>query len=454
MKLKAQPLLFESMYELWLKKPVMAAEAWVRGTRKPREVIRENETPPEDLSLPALEKRGMIEVAPPLKVQSAEDLKKIPADVDFFIIGETGDLFVPDEILEKLSSFGKPIMAEWDAWGYSWFGRLSKFRLEKFFEQKYFYTAGAEDLKASLGAVRAWKKLTSLRPLYVGEFPSHSVVTSNKCFDFDYLRKKFGIEISFISNEEYIKTVENISEAEAGKLAGEWREKYEILDGRENNLTLYARIYLGIHKLLQEYKANALTMDCAWLPDVEYVPCFTFSQLIEEEIMAACEGDLPALLMGAALMGASEEPVLMGNLDANATHKDLENNIITINHDLVPLSLGHPTCRPKLRDFHATGKGLTPYVELKNNELVTIAGMHWDLDKMLVTKGLIRWTEDTTHCRITIGIEVKKAKQLHKLSFGHHQVMTYGDHTQALQGLAQLLGLQYLEINQEWTHGK
>ncbi|MBC7364882.1 MAG: hypothetical protein H5U07_10165, partial [Candidatus Aminicenantes bacterium] len=160
MKLKAQPLMFESMYELWLKKPVMAAEAWVRGTRKPREIIREKEVPPEDLSLTALEKNGLIEVAPPLKIQSSEDLEKIPADVDFFIIGETGDLFVPDEILQRLSAFGKPIMAEWDAWGYSWFGRLSKFRLEKFFEPKYFYSAGAEDLKAALGAIRAWKKTT------------------------------------------------------------------------------------------------------------------------------------------------------------------------------------------------------------------------------------------------------------------------------------------------------
>jgi hypothetical protein len=446
MKLKAQPLLFESMYELWLKKPVMAAEAWVRGTRKPREIIREQELPPEDLSLQALEKKGAVEVKPPLKVQSIEDLEKIPADVDFFIIGETGDLFVPDEILEKLSSFGKPIMAEWDAWGYSWFGRLSKFRLEKFFEPKYFYSAGAEDLKASLGAIKAWKKTTSLRPLYIGEFPSHSVVTSNKCSDFDYLKNRFGIEVTFINYEEYIKAVEDIPEAEAEKLAEEWKRKYEILDGRENNLKLYARIYLGIHKLLNEYKANALTMDCAWLPDVEYVPCFAFSQLIEEGVIAAYEGDIPALLMAAALKGASEEPVLMGNLDANATHNDLENNIITINHDLVPVSMGHPTCRPKLRDFHATGKGLTPYVDLKKNKLVTIAGMHWDLDKILVTKGLTRWTEDTTHCRITIGIEVKKAKQVHKLSFGHHQVIAYGDHTRALEGAARLLGIQYLEI--------
>ena len=447
MKLKAQPLLFESMYELWLKKPVMAAEAWVKGTRKPREVIREKEIPPEDLSLAALEKKGLVEVAPPLKVKSSEDLQKIPAGVDFFIIGETGDLFVPDEILQKLSAFGKPIMAEWDAWGYSWFGRLSKFRLEKFFEPKYFYSAGAEDLKAALGAIRAWKKITTLRALYIGEFPSHSVVTSNKCFDFDDLKKRFGLEIIFLDNQDYIKAIENVPAAAAEKLTEQWKRSYEILDGRENKLPLYARIYLGIHQLLEEHRANALTMDCAWLPDVEYVPCFTFSKLIEEGIIAACEGDLPALLMAAALQGASAAPVLMGNLDANATHEDLENNIITINHDLVPLSLGNPACRPKLRDFHATGKGLTPYVDLKENELVTIAGLHWDLDKILVTKGLTRWTEDTTHCRITIGVEVKNARQVHKLSFGHHQVMTYGDHTRALEGFCQLLGLKFVEID-------
>ncbi|MBC7364503.1 MAG: hypothetical protein H5U07_08200, partial [Candidatus Aminicenantes bacterium] len=307
--------------------------------------------------------------------------------------------------------------------------------------------AGAEDLKAALGAIRAWKKTTSLRALYIGEFPSHSVVTSDKCFDFANLKKRFGLEIILLDNQDYIKAIESVPAAEAEKLAEEWKQNYEILDGRENKLPLYARIYLGIHQLLDKYGANALTMDCAWLPDVEYVPCFTFSKLIEKGIIAACEGDLPALLMAAALQGISQAPVLMGNLDANATHQDLESNIITINHDLVPFSLGDPSCRPKLRDFHATGKGLTPYVDLKENELVTIAGMHWDLDKILVTKGLTRWTEDTTHCRITIGVEVKNARQVHKLSFGHHQVMTYGDHVQALKGFCQLLGLKFVEID-------
>jgi len=445
MKLKAQPIKFKSMYDFWTQKPVMAAEAWVKGPSKPREVLRDEEAPPEDMSLETLQEKGIVEIAEPLRVQAPKDLENVPEDVDFFIVGETENLFVQDAILEKLISLDRPILAEWDKWGYSWFGRLSKLRFGKFSEARYFNTAGSDDLKALLNAIRAWKRIRTLRVIYIGEVPSHSVVSSDKGSDFGHLMELFGTDFVNLDYADYTKAVDGVSDSDVEGLVKEWKEKYAVTDGRGEKLKFYAKIYLGLKGLLGRYNANAVTADCAWLPDVDYVPCFAFSLLADEGVVVACEGDIPALYIAAALMGASGKPVMMGNLNANATHEDIENNIITVNHDVVPPSMGCSTCRLKLRDFHATGKGLTPYVDLENMP-VTIAGMHWDMDKICAAKGTIRWTKDTTHCRITVGIEVERAKEVHKSSFGHHQVLAYGDHTKTLKGVARLFGVEYVEL--------
>lgn len=446
MKLKAQPIKMQSMYELWTQEPVVAAEAWVKGPIKPREALRIKEVPPEDVSLETLQKKGMIEVCEPLKVESPEDLEKVPEDVDFIIIGKTEDFFVQDAILEKLISLGKPILAEWDNWGYAWFGRWSKLRFGKFSKSKYYYPMGSDDLKPVLSAFKAWKFIRTMRVVYVGDLPPRAVTTSDKISDFNYLKKRFGTDFIHLNFDDYIKAIQNTSDSDVEALVKEWKSKYDILDERDKKLKFYAKIYSGLKKLLNQHNADVVTIDCSWLPDVEYVPCFAFSLLLDEGVPAVCEGDIPALYTMAAIMSACGKPVLMGNLISNATHRDLENNFITINHDVIPPSMGCSRCRLKLRDFHATGKGLTPYVDLEKDMPVTVSGMHWDMDRIWATKGTIQWSEDTTHCRVTVGIKVENAKEMYKSSSGHHVVMAYGDCTRELEILAELLEMRYISL--------
>ena len=446
MKLKVQPIKMQSMYDFWAQKPVVAAEAWVKGPTKPRDALRIKEVPPEDVSLETLQIKGIIEVCEPLRVEAPEDLEKVPEDVDFFVIGKSEDFFVQDVILEKLISLNKPILAEWDNWGYSWFGRWSKLRFGKFSKAKYYYPLGANDLKTVLSAIKAWKCIRTMRVIYVGGVPPHGVVSSDKSSDFNYLKKRFGTDFIHLDFADYMKAVENTSDSDVEGLVKEWKREYTILDRRDKKLKFYAKIYSGLKRLLNQYNANAVTVDCAWLPDIEYVPCFAFSILIDEGVPAGCEADIPAFYMMVAIMSISGKPVIMGNLNNNATHWDLENNVITINHDVIPPSMGCSGCRLKLRDFHAMRKGLTPYVDLEKDMPVTVAGMHWDMDKIWATKGTVQWSEDTTHCRITVGIKVENAKEMHKSSFGHHVVMTYGNYTRELRKLAELLEIRYTPL--------
>lgn len=444
--LKAQPIKCKNMFDIWAQEPRVASKAWVEGPKKPREEVRREEKPAEDVSLESLQERGIVEVYEPLKVKGPEDLEKAPEDVDFFIMGKGEDFFTEDPILEKLVSLDKPILAEWDSWGYSWFGRFSKFRLDQFSGSKYYHTMGIDDLKSLLRAIRAWKYLRTMRVIYIGDIPPHGVVSSKKSSDFQYLKERFGTDFVKLEFKDYMDRVKGTDDKDAEKLAKKWRNKYTIIDERNEKLEFYAKIYLGLKSLLSKYNANAITIDCSWLPNIEYVPCFAFSLLSDEGIAAGCEGDIPALYAMASILGASGEPVMMGNLNNNATHEDIENNIITVNHDVIPPSMGCSECGLKLRDFHATEKGLTPYVDLERNVPVTIAGVHWDMNKIWTTGGTIQWSEDTTHCRITVGTKIEKAKEMHKSSFGHHVVMAYGDHTKEIDILAELLEIKHVSL--------
>lgn len=445
MILKIQPLMLGKEFsEFWGEAPVMAAEAWVRGPVQIGKKLREKEVPSTDVSLENLQDRGVVEVYKKKKIERPEELEGIPEDVDAFFLYLSP--FAPSEVLEKLVSMRKPILGAWDSWGFSWHGRLSDLRSEKYSEAKFYWPFGIDDVTEILGALKAWKRIKTMKVVYIGDIPSHSVREGDRPFDFDYLHKCFGTEFVHLSLSDYQEAVEKIDDSDATELAEEWKREYDILDEREGKLKFYSKIYLGLKKLLKEHNAISITMDCAWLPDVEYVPCFAFSKLIDEGIAAVCEGDMLALFMMNVMQEISEGPVTMGNLNENATHSDIEANIVEIDHDVVPPSMGCPKCKLKLRDFHATKKGLTPYVDLEKGRSVTLAGIHWDMNKMWAAIGNIQWSKDTIFCREAVGIKVDNARGISKNAFPHHIVMTYGDHRNSLEKLADLLGMKYISF--------
>jgi hypothetical protein len=447
MKLKAQPIKIKSALEFWATEETpLARDAWVKGIQKPRDILRSKEIPPQDCSLEALSRKGLVEVLPSLTIQNVEDVEKIPRDIDLIIMSDMSDWFAEDSVLEKITALGKPIVAEWDSFGYSIHGRLSKLRLKEFSQVKHYIPMGCDELFGILNAISGWKFLKMMRVLYIGRFPSHSVVIG-KGINFAYLYQRFGVEFVQLSFDDYIKAVEEAkNNEEVRHIAEKWKKEFIVMDHREEKLEFYASIYVALKTLLERYKCNALTVDCAALPSAEYVPCVAFSLLIDEGIPCGCEADIPTLFAMAMLMGISRKPAMMGNLNENVMHGDIEQNIIVLNHDVVPPSIGCQGCKLRLRDFHATGKGLTPYVELQKEMPVTIAGMHWDMNKIWAAKGSIVDTEDTTHCRISVKIRVEDAKLIAKEAFGHHMVMTYGDHLKALEILADLLKVDYVAL--------
>ncbi|RLI12845.1 hypothetical protein DRO35_02040 [Candidatus Bathyarchaeota archaeon] len=432
---RVQPVDFAPL-GIGVGKALMAEEAWIHGPEKPRDVERERERPSKPVDLETLRRRyDFIEVLPPRNVSSSEDVDRLPRNVSAFLVREFNFNY---GLLGELCKLNRPILVYWDRFGYAWHGRLIREYAEEA-GSVCFVPFGAEDVERIIRVLRAIAFLRSLKILYVGDVPSHSVRCAS--YDFADLQSRFGVRFQQISMKEYERTVETADRDKSMHVAEKWSENADILDEREGRLMEYANIYIGLKNLLQKYDANGITMDCAFLRSVDLVPCYSFAHLIDEGIPSGCEGDTSAIISMAILMGLSGEAALMGNLFANTTHRDIENNVIVINHDVVPLSMGAKDARAKLRDFHATGKGLTGYIELDRGRKVTIMGMDRNARRLWCTCGEIVWTEDTVHCRTSIGVKVKDAKRVGREGFGHHQAMTYGDWVEEIEMLGRILKL-------------
>lgn len=429
MPLRLLPVFFsrdtEKVYWNW----VLPRE---KNAPKPRNLLRDKEVPPEDLSLDNLSNvLPFVEVLPALNISSdGSELREIPKlECDVLVISGG-----QEDLIHIMRQYGKPIIPLWDNWGYIWNIRYLPAR------DSYTYTPfGAEEIKQVLHVLHARKFINNLKVIYFGDMPSHTVSESN--YDFDGLKCRLGV--SFVKKEldDYVKAVGEVSDNDSMVVADKWKN-YEIPDNREDKLNFFAKIYVALKKLLKEEGAMGLTVDCAALPNADYVPCFSVSSLIDEGYVWACEGDISALLSMAFLIGISNQPALMGNIFENNTHQDIEENIIVVNHDIVPPSMGCSGCSLKLKDFHGTGKGLTGYIDLPKGEQVTLVGISPSAKELWIIPGEILWTEDAEHCRIAVGIKVDNAMQIAREFGGHHISMAYGNWIKEIKMLAGLTGIE------------
>ncbi len=438
-----QPIKIRNALEIWNTDELPVAKLeWVNGPRKPRDIMRRKEPPLINVSKEEIEKEGLAKFLPTIRINGPEDIKSIREDVDALVMGDMEDWLADDAILDSLVELGKPIIYEWDSWGRALHGRLSKLRQDKYSKAKLYIPMGAGEVKALMKALRGVKVLKNLKVLYVGKFPPRSVAWPSDLTLAD-LRNSLGVEVKVTDFRNYYETVNSVSDEEAKEVSSRWLKEYVFLDGRDRNAAHYAKIYLGIKKLLLKNGVNALTIECPGLKDAEYVPCLAFSHLIDEGIPSGCEGDIPSLITMALAMGVSGEPAIMGNLNENVMHRDLESDIIVVNHDIITKSFRCLGCPYYVRDFHASRKGATPYTDLPEGLKVTIAGMHWNLNKLWASEGRIAWSEDTTHCRISIGVKVDNAIEVSRNAFGHHTVLVKGHIMKELKLAAELLGLEF-----------
>jgi len=203
------------------------------------------------------------------------------------------------------------------------------------------------------------------------------------------------------------------------------------------------RVYLALRSLCQREDANGVTINCGrFTEERPVVPWLVFDRLIDEGIMCGCEGDITAMLSSLMLHAISGQAVTMGNFGYQPGAFEAKEGEVTIEHDLIPLSMAAKGYT--IRDYHGRKFGVTGYADIKTGEPMALFNLDKSLDRIVVVQGQIKSSEDGIHCRVIVHMSVEgNMNELQDALVGsQHMSMCFGHWLGALDEAGKLLGFE------------
>ena len=370
-----------------------------------------------------------------------------------------------------------------------------------------FYAARTwPELATDLKALRLRKVLHNTNVLLSSRFNSTMSFSSVDTFrSLDEVTAKLGVKFRYKNIHELLDQMSPAVEggnpttpgretpdlteedmAEVKRLADEMtREAKEVHVDREF-LEKSLIAYVTVKKNLDMADCNAFTVPC---PDVcstrrineqQFTFCMTHSLLNEQGIPSACEYDINALLSMMLLTGVSYKAPYMGNcvplpmengkLNRDAVEssffvheEDLDaiekrgglNDLYVVEHS-VPNRKMHGLDGEQadfaIRHFaYEQGFGAVLRYDFNKDvdQVITMVRFSPDVKKLFVGKGTIvgGGGYDYDNCNTAVYFKPQDQKTFYDAQkyVGNHMPLVYGDYTQELQRLGEILGLEVIE---------
>ncbi|MFQ9510750.1 MAG: hypothetical protein ACLRZ7_07565 [Lachnospiraceae bacterium] len=271
--------------------------------------------------------------------------------------------------------------------------------------------------------------------------------------DPEILRQRYGMEVIKVPFTAIMPYMDAITDEEARPIAD------KLLNGSKEtkvNTEWFIndiKYYLAAKKMMDVYQCNAFSTACHELctseipQDRKFTPCVCHSLMKDEGIPSGCEEDLNALLAMAIMQYAAKRPAFMGNPSFEGEE------LLKIHHAVPALCMNGYGTKPleyKLWAFTGQGFGGKLQVDFTENkeDAVTLARFNPMGDTMCLKTGEVLRSEFAeTYCSPYYFIKMDDARTfMHNLaSFGHHQVLIFGDYEKQLKQLSKIMGFNILE---------
>ena len=403
----------------------------------------------------------------PLTLTQESDLNRldelIEQDVDALMWPGGGSIYS----CRKLAKQEFPIII-WGAGGYSHAGEWDRRGFLESEGAEAYAPLGPSEHDKLIRLIGTPAKLKRSKAITFGEVPNQSPMSS--CWDLGMIERKIGVEIKRIDTELLLEEFNKVKIEEGREVFESWKKDIERIDGpSEDEVVEVARLYVAIKRFIERENANAITLNwfhiLEWKSGIRGVipPCFPLAILMDEGIISGCEGDLNVLLSMQILNYVSGNTPIMGNIylhpplpttdepkvprpptNLKDIKKNIEENLITLSHGVIPLSM----CDTKfvVEDYHGQGRGVLGYCHLVEDKPVTLARLSSDLTKLLVIKGHLQKCVDSVVCRFTAWIKVADVAAVAHNAFSFHHAMVYGDQTEVLKALGKRLGVEVIVV--------
>lgn len=271
----------------------------------------------------------------------------------------------------------------------------------------------------------------------IGRFgePSDWLVASSP--DPAVLSSKWGVTIVPISLGDLRLEMKNIQTDEINSSVKSFIETAEAsIEPSEKDLHDVGAVFLALKALIKKFRLDALTIRCFDLVvDEKTTGCFALSQLLDEGLVAACEGDLVSTIgMLLAQKLTTETPWM-----ANPSMIDLENNKLILAHCTVPQTMVESY---NIRSHFESGLGVGIQGFIKNGPVTIFRLGGKELEHLWIAEGeIIAAGNSEKLCRTQAEIKLHslEVKELLERPLGNHLVMIRGYHEDkirsALQGI-------------------
>ena len=353
-----------------------------------------------------------------------------------------------------------------------------------------------DDANKTMRAMRVRKVLKNMNVLVTPRYNANKSFSSESSFNsLAQVTDKFGIKFRVLNVHEFIETthvvdpttnstvpgrnINNLDEADMVEIE---RITDELIAGAnkvgmERDMIIKSvKLWYNAQKQMKLYDCNAFSMPC---PDAcatrrlnqeQFTACLCHSLNNEMGIPSACEYDIGAVVVMMILSNLSNSAAYMGNTnpifyDENGDAipervitaenlKDIKNvpNLYYTFHSTPNRKLkgfAQPYEEYGIQPFAYSGWGATLRYDFAKDagQVITMARISPDCSHMMIAKGTIvgGGGVDSQNCSLSVIFTVDNQKDFFKKQVrygGNHMPLVYGDYTEELEMLAEMLGLE------------
>jgi hypothetical protein len=326
--------------------------------------------------------------------------------------------------------------------------------------KEVFVSADEDEFQRMVKLLRARKVLRQTRVLFPTERGLPAVCSVGSIWDLEDLEQRLGVAVTIIpyrelaeqmgrtlADEALTRQAEQAADALLTQAAKSYVDRPYVVRSLQFHLT--------IRRLMQQHACNAFTIECfelcsSQLPEQwKITPCLIHSLHRNLGHASSCEGDLGSLLAMQLLMSVSDKACHQGNSDPRAA------GTFRINHSVPSMKMNgfdQPDVPFQLGRFVSTGWGTKVVVDFLDNEekTVTVARVDPTARKLLVLRGRLvgasGWNQDLIGCSVEAVIAPPEGRcdefLKKRLEYGNHLQWVYGDWTEEMHTVGQMLGLE------------
>jgi len=287
--------------------------------------------------------------------------------------------------------------------------------------------AGHADLARAAAHLAVRDRLGATRLGRIGA-PSDWLVGSTP--DPRLVTRTWGPEVVDVAMEEVLEAIRGADAGEAEAIGRDFREGARgVLEPSPRDLALAARVAAGLRAVVRAHRLDACSVRCFDLvTELRTTGCLALSALLDEGVVAGCEGDLPAAVTMLWMQAVGGGPGFM----ANPQDLDPAAGTLWLAHCTIARSLVRGY---SLRSHFESSLGVGLQGELAQGPvtLARIGGA--DLRGLFVADGdLLANGDSALRCRTQVQVRLAaEVGQLLTAPMGNHHVLAPGHWAGALK---------------------